>query len=338
MLLPFWLAMAASVALHVGVLLAPGWDLPLDDENDMAVLDATIAMPPPAAKPRPPAPAPTAPVRKRPPLHPPPPATPVAPLASVPGDTPLVPPAAEVAGSGGTGDPLPAPELSVPEPVAVLPAPSFVSRWPRSGRIVYQVMRGKDGFIIGQSEQRWEHDATRYSLHAETETTGLAALFRPARVTQNSHGIFDASGLRPLEFETQRDGKPQSRVRFDLEQGQIVFAKGGSTPYVPAAQDILSLFFQLAALSFDVPAYPLTVATERKVATYAIAVGEEVSLDTTQGVRRVRHLKVTSQARDDATEIWLDVESRLPLKIRHRDRKGEVFDQVVTLIEVDKTP
>jgi hypothetical protein len=225
----------------------------------------------------------------------------------------------------------------VPTADAVLPAPTFVSRWPRSGRIVYQVTRGAGGLIVGQTEQRWEHDDTHYHLHAVAETTGLAALFRPAQVMQESQGTFDAAGLRPLSFETQRNGKPQDSVRFDPEQGRVIFAQGGSAPFVPATQDLLSLFFQLAALSFDVPEYPLMVATGRKVASYAIAVGEEMSLDTPQGVRQVRHLKVTGNAREDATEIWLDVESRLPLKIRHRDRKGDIFDQVVTLIEVDKT-
>ena len=49
----------------------------------------------------------------------------------------------------------------------------------------------------------------------------------------------------------------------------------------------------------------------------------------------IRGPEVTGNAREDATEIWLDVATRLPLKIRHRDRKGEIFDQVAILIDVE---
>jgi hypothetical protein len=329
MLLPFWLALSASVALHIGVLLAPGWGLPFDDEPETVQLDATIALPA-AVAPKPVAQAPSPPRKKRPLARPLPPPTPSAPQAQMPSDSVVAAPDPEPDAPADAS----APVVAEATPV-VLPPPTFADRWPRSGRIVYQVTRGTEGFVVGQSEQRWEHDSQRYRLHAETETTGLAALFRPVKVVQASSGVFDAAGLRPQAFETQRDGKLQGSVRFEPEQGRITLARGASVPFVPAAQDLLSLFYQLAALSFDVPEYPLTVATGRKVATYAIAVGEESMLDTPQGPRRVRHLKVAGTAREDATEIWLDVETRLPLKIRHRDRKGEIFDQIATHIETE---
>ena len=340
MLLPFWLALSASVALHLGVLLAPGWGLPFDDEPETVMLDATIALPAKAA-PKPAVPNPPPPRRKRPAAQTLPPPTPSVPQAAMPAEPapavaappPETPPEA-VSATATEPVAAEAPPASLPE----LPPPTFADRWPRSGRIVYQVTRGEQGLVVGQSEQRWEHDGTRYSLHAETETTGLAALFRPVKVVQDSHGVFDAAGLRPLAFETQRDGKLQGSVRFEPEQGRIVLARGASVPFVPAAQDLLSLFYQLAALSFEVPEYPLRVTTGRKVATYTIAVGEESLLDTPQGPRSVRHLKVTGSARDDHTEIWLDVETRLPLKIRHRDRKGEIFDQIATFIETEPLP
>lgn len=326
MLLPFWLALSASVALHIGVLLAPGWELPLDDEHEMTSIEATITVAP-SSSPRPAVPPP---VKKRPPPKSAPPPTPATPVATVPvaaaPDSEPVAPAAE-------------PEPAVVEaPPAVLPAPTFATRWPRTGRIVYQVTRGEGGLIVGQSEQRWEHDGQRYSLHAETETTGLAALFRPAKVVQDSRGIFDAAGLRPLEFEVLREGKGKDSVRFDPEQGRIILARGDDVPFVPAAQDLLSLFYQLAALSFDVPSYPLAVVTGRKLTTFAINVDAESSLETPQGLRRVRHLKVSAGKQEDSTEIWLDVETRLPLKIRHRDRKGEIFDQVAIVIETETNP
>ena len=329
-MLPLWLAVSASLALHLGVLLAPGWGLPLDDRREATSLDATIAVAPsPAPRPAVPPPAKKSPQPRSAP--PPAPATPVAtvPVESVPASEAAGPVVAEVVAET-------APEaIPVPTADAVLPAPTFAHRWPRAGRIVYQVSWGEQGLIVGQSEQRWEHDGQRYSLHAEIGTTGLAALFRPAKVVQDSRGIFDAAGLRPLEFAVMREGKPKESVRFDPEEGRIVLPRGDNVPFVPAAQDMLSLFHQLAALPFDVPGYPLAVVTGRKLATFAISVGEESSLETPQGLRRVRHLKVSAGKQEDSTEIWLDAETRLPLKIRHRDRKGEVFDQVAIAIETE---
>jgi hypothetical protein len=328
-LLPFWLALSASVALHIGVLLAPGWGLPFEDEPESQTLDATIAMPGPAVTKS----VPVVPARKkRPPPRPSPPPTPAAPVAAVPEESPAESPA----------ETEPAPSESSPvvaesAAVAVSPAPTFASQWPRTGRIVYQVTRGDDGFIIGQSEQSWSHDATTYKLRAVTETTGLAALFRPVKVVQESRGTFDEDGLRPLEFDTQREGKPQDLVRFDPAQGQIILARGGSIAFVPAVQDLLSMFYQLGALSLDVPQFKLSLVTGRKVGTYSASVVHAQKLDTPLGKRRVIHITVAASPSEDSTEIWLDEETRLPLKIRHRDRKGEVFVQVATVIELEKT-
>ena len=338
-MLPLWLAMSASVALHLGALFSPGWSLPLDEEAPPA-LDARLL---PASRPVvKAAPAVSAPVRRpRPrPLQPnvnPPPGQPVTGMPETPAPE-------TVQGQPGA-EPLTAPadqSPSGPEPQLVAdtapPAPSFASQWPRSGRIVYQVTRGEQGLIVGRNEQRWEHDGTHYRLQAESQTTGLAALFRPVRVMQESRGVFDAAGLRPQVFETRRDEKSAESVHFEPEQQRIVLGSGRSEPFVDAAQDMLSLFYQLGSLALQAPRLDVTVATGRKVATYRVVVGEQLALETPAGTRPVRHLKVTGGAGDDNTEIWLDTETRLPLKIRHRDRKGEVFDQVATLIETGSSP
>jgi hypothetical protein len=325
-LLPFWLALSASVALHVAVLTLPGWDLPFDDEPEIPTLDATIAMPAPAVT----KPAPAVPARKkRPPPRPAAPPIPAAPVATVPGDSPVESPA-----ETEPAPPESSPVVAESAAVAVSPAPTFASQWPRTGRIVYQVTRGEGGFIVGQSEQRWTHDATTYRLRAVTETTGLVALFRPVKVVHESRGTFDAAGLRPLEFDTQRDDQPQGSARFDVAQGLIFFGTGQSAAFVPAAQDLLSLFYQLGAIAFDVPQFTLTVMTGRKLATFVVLIGPQQELETPLGTRQTRHLKITGNAREDTSEIWLDVGSRLPLKIRYRDRKGDIFDQVATHIEL----
>lgn len=333
-MLPFWLALAASLTLHLGVLLSPGWSLPMDEEADTSRLEATLVLAPVA----PPTPAPAAaPAVKKPPRskpatpRPAKPPAPAEPQASVP-DIPSPP--AEPESLPVAEEPAPAAgDAPAQAEGAAPPAPTFNTRWPASGRIVYQVTRGEQGFVIGQAEQRWAWDEAHYLLESVAETSGLVALFRPAKVVQTSRGGFDAAGVRPLEFTIERAGRETERVLFDAGEGRIVFSRGDSAPFVAGAQDLLSVFFQLAGLPLDAPEYSVSVATARKLATYRVAVAEAVALETPWGVRQTRHLTIIGRPGEDVTELWLDEQTRLPLKIRHRDRKGEIFDQVVTGIE-----
>jgi hypothetical protein len=257
---------------------------------------------------------------------------PAAPVAA----TEPAPPVGEAAAAAGPAFVPESPVVPEPASAAVPPVPqgfpsvtptfAYASLWPKNGRIVYQVTRGDGGLIVGQGEHRWSHDEQSYELHAVAETTGLAALFRPVQVTQTSRGVFSANGLQPQEFRTERDGKPKSEVRFDAPHDAAL-----------PVQDLLSLFYQLGAASFDVPEFTILVKTGRKVSKFAVVVGEIMKLDSPLGEREVRHLKIAGRSNEDSTEIWLDTLTRLPLKIRHRDRRGEVFDQIATTITLEKT-
>ena len=219
-----------------------------------------------------------------------------------------------------------------------MPAPTFVAdhaaKWPRSGRIVFQVTRGEGGLIVGQSEHRWQHDGASYEITALTETVGLAALFHPAQVTQQSRGSFDAYGLRPLAFEARRADKIKDRISFDPASQQVLLGSGKLAELIPGAQDLLSVFYQLAAVPPEVEGFDLAIAQGRRIMVYKVALVAVGKLATPLGERDVRHYRISAGAKEDSTEVWLDAQLRLPLKIRHRDRKGELFDQMVTQLEV----
>jgi negative regulator of sigma E activity len=55
-------------------------------------------------------------------------------------------------------------------------------------------------------------------------------------------------------------------------------------------------------------------------------------------MRQAVHFKVVGGRQEDHTEVWLDAETRLPLRIRHRDRKGDIFDQIAISIETEPKP
>jgi hypothetical protein len=324
----FGFALAFSLMLHLAALFSPGWRLPFLQPDDDALLATLIVPPPPApvpAAPPPPAPRPkkkATPPAPVPPVVPPEPA-PVEPVAEPAPETEPPPPVEEA--------PAAPPE---PVPAAVPPAPTFAGEWPRAGRIVYQVTRGEGGLIVGQAEHGWQHDGQSYELRAVTETVGLAALFRPARVAQVSRGVFAPEGLQPLEFNSERDGKPKDSVRLDPAQKRIFFGKGNSAEFVPGAQDLLSLFHALSVVRDEGAEYVLVVATGRKLARYQVTLVGAETLATPLGEFETRHIRIAGPAIEDSTEIWYGSDTHLPLKIRHRDRKGEVYDQLVTQIEL----
>jgi hypothetical protein len=360
----FWLALTLSLVLHGGALTLPGWELPdisltaqATPEHMTAVSAVLLAprLPPPLisqVQPPPPPPKP-APKAKPKPYSPPVKSMPQAvlepPVEAVAESLPLPEPGlqteteteaetkaeAEAEAEAGIES---APVVAAAD-AAVPSAPTFADYWPRSGRLVFQVTRGKAGLLIGQAEHRWQHDGIYYHLQATTETIGLAALFRPAQVLQVSRGALRTQGLEPHEFRVERDGKPKNRVHFDHAVGSAMLDNGVRVALPAGTQDLLSLFYALSGLPLEETregGYTLTVATGRKLASYRVTLLGQVALQTPLGDFPTRHLRVLGPAREDMTEIWYGEDSHLPLKIRHHDRKGEIYDQVIMQVELDE--
>lgn len=331
---PFLLALTASLLLHLLVMSSPGWRLPGPEREPIGLPIEAILLAPP----REPAPmsAPAAlPVPRnvaRRPATTPSPASP----AVVPKETsPQLP----ISPRELAPEPPPAPSPVAAE--SAMPVPAFAAAWPRAGRIRYSVTQGENGFVVGQAEHEWRHDNVTYRLRGVTETAGLAALFKATRVVQESQGIFSPEGLQPLEFRNEREGKLKLSLRFDSSQKRVFSSSGASFEMREPTQDLLSLFFQIGALPLERTEFSVAVATGRKLERYTVTILEMLPLETPFGERDTIHLKLPGARggdNDEATEVWLDRPTRLPLKIRHRDRKGEVFDLVATTIELDVQP
>ena len=332
------LALLASLLLHLTMLAAPAWRLPgLDDTPDgdaAPQIEAHLSSPSVRRPPAPAAPARPAPARRqpvatsRPVTAEPASEQPAAPRPAAPPVAVAPQPAADTQG------PIPAPA----EPTAPAVAESTL---PRSGRIRFVVTRGDQGFVIGQSLHRWSHDGKTYTLNNVTETTGLAALFRPVQVTQTSVGDISEDGLRPREFRTGKNGIAGDAASFEWVPMRVMLTAGNPREVAlrPGAQDMLSMFYQFGA---RYPAMPrgineVMVATGRKFERYAFEVVREEMLQTGRGELRTLHLRTAAGV--EAIDIWSGLDLRgLPVKIRYTDREGESFDQVADEIEFEGMP
>ncbi|MCX7897953.1 MAG: DUF3108 domain-containing protein [Rhodocyclaceae bacterium] len=331
--MPLWIAFAASIAAHLVALLIPAWQLPLEEDPppQMAVRLSPPAPPVAVEKKKAPAPFP----HRR--------AAPAAPARTSSDQTeqalPLAQPMAESAVSEstpngkttvGAGEPVFA-ETSVAneeENLPTRPAP-----WPLRAALGFAVSR--NGFLIGESRHLWETDGHGYRLVVEARTTGLAAWVRPVDLRQESRGIV-AGGLQPEEYRVIREGRPREALLFSREEGRIILADGASQPFM-ASQDLISWFYQLAWLDVARTPTQLVVASGRKLAPYRIEIDAEASLvESEAGAWRARRYRVGEGATGEYTEVWLDEKTRLPVLIRHRDRKGDLYEQ--RLMTLDHAP
>ena len=323
----WWVALAASLLVHALVMSSPGWRLPtLDDLLHQEEHIEARLLPPPlpavAVTPKPPAP----PVMAEP--VPPPRSRPARPRAAAtapgPASSPATAAQAESVAAGAAASVAPAPTLAA--------APSAL---PKRARLRFGITMGR-GFIVGRAEHRWTLEGASYTLRATAETIGLAALFKPAVVTQISEGEVLADGLRPNAFRVERGGATGDNATFDWAGGRVAMSPGPrDSAAEPGMQDMLSLFWQLGMLPVSATGMAVTVATGKKIERYVFALAGEEKISTALGERTAIHLKTLGTSGGDATEIWIDVAKRLPLRIRHVDRKGETFDQTVEEMEIE---
>lgn len=309
------LALTISLLIHLAAVSSPAWLVGDWMQEPPVTLEAHLSVPrpgapphpPPAAKPRPsrppavePAPVPAPLAQEGPPVEPSP----------VP-----VPPEPETA-------PTPPPPLEAPPPEV---APLL----PRRGWIQFLISRGDGGLIIGRSIHEWSHDGKRYRLTATSQTTGLAALFKPVKAVQASEGTFVQAELKPATFRYEYGDGVVESAAFDWDAGQVRLGNGQNFGIGEGAEDILSMFYQLIKAAQRGEGFVMAVTTGKKLERYVFDWLDEETLDLKPGRFRAWHVRVRSASGGaDVTDVWLGREvAGLPIRIRFTDRKGEVFDQ-----------
>ena len=227
----------------------------------------------------------------------------------------------------------PAMEIAPEMPSTATSPPAEPARpvLPATGTIRFAIYKESLGLQIGRAEHRWEFNADgSYRLTAVTETSGLAALFKPVRMETESRGRMAAGGLQPETYRSLKNGKDANEsADFDWSTAAVRLARDGSVrPIAPGTQDLLSLNYQLAYLGKLAEGSSMGVVTGKKYERYALdSLGEE-EVETPAGRFRTLHLRAMT---DNITEIWIALDRQhLPVKIRFTDKKGESFEQVAT--------
>jgi hypothetical protein len=322
----FLVALVMSLVLHLGVLSAPSWRFSLfdttGDREETRTITARLSAPP---RPNAPVPAKPRPAKK---IRQPAPAVP-----NVLREAPVAPP--EVVEEQVQEPPRDESTAQVEEALPELLAPRI--SLPRYARIRFRVTMGEGGFVIGQAIQELRHDNSTYEMRSTAATTGLAGFLKPVQVVNISQGDVIGGSLRPRRFRIERDKGNSDWADLDWQSGNVVLSNGRNFPLEAGAQDMLSMFGQLALKLDGMTVLSLPVVTGKKVERYDFSVlGEEV-LATPLGEQRATvHLRGGQANSKESTDVWLGREDALlPVKIRFVDRRGDVYEQIAESIEFD---
>ncbi|OIQ96202.1 hypothetical protein GALL_218310 [mine drainage metagenome] len=212
-----------------------------------------------------------------------------------------------------------APAVKTPVENAAPAEPGSVMSLPHRGRIRYALYR--DGRLIGQRIEQWQHDGNTYAILRRSELSSATA---PALA--QSKGVVSADGLVPLNYQDEMDGEV---VRFDWQALRVAITAGGAASrrleLEAGTQDDLSLPYELGQAVLH--GKPLTAAIASSggiVRRNFEVVGEE---RTAIGGELLRTLHLRSRAA--GLELWLGIDEQyLPLRIRCNDGPDRGLDQV----------
>jgi uncharacterized protein DUF3108 len=331
-------ALLASLLIHLLLILGtPRIDFgSSQDAESPLTLSATLTSPPPVPEPR------VAPTRRA-----------SKPAHEAPRPRPLpAPPPQEPAATAPEPVPVPVPVEEAPPPVeglAPLPDIPFAKRTPppppsavtlpESADLEYAVFYGDSGFRAGRATHSWRLDGERYTIRSAVEASGIVSLFYSGRMIHQSEGRLTAQGLRPERYSLQR-GTPDrmESASFDWANLRSNMSFSGvilQSDLLPGTQDQVSFLHQLPFLLAGESPYSLVIATPRKTNSYEVQVVGKETIKTDAG--EIPTLHVRRAAREDASsmDVWLAPDLYyLPVKLRLRDNKGNLFQQVLTAANV----
>lgn len=216
-----------------------------------------------------------------------------------------------------------------------------LAAWPASGEIRYDVMKGKNGFKLGEGRHRWQHDAKQYLMETELQTTGVAGALFDFSYTQQSRGLINESGLQPERFGVEQSGKKDQFAVFDWNKKQVTVTRHSKTRTAdlqPGDQDVLSIWHYFSTRAPFDGQHELNLVTQRRVNPSVVTVvGEErINLPMGKGLQTL-HVSLMAKSGKMHIDLWLSKQQHLlPLRILIVDDKGDVYDQQATALQLNK--
>lgn len=231
-------------------------------------------------------------------------------------------------------EPLPtepaAPELASAPPASPSQTPVAAMTLPASTRLDYTMTGSAKGLSYhANAELLWHNTGSGYDARMT-----VSALFLGSR-SLSSQGQLGPEGLAPKRFSDK--SRNEVAAHFEPDKGQISFSANTPTlPWVPGAQDRVSVFLQLGGMLAGQPerfapgsSISLYTVGPRDADTWTFLVEAEEQLELPMGT--LRALKLTRQPRreyDQKVEIWFaPALGYLPVRSKVTQHNGDFVDQ-----------
>lgn len=262
-------------------------------------------------------------------------AAPVAEAPAAPASDSL--PAADQTASGPPAPPAPppAPAASAAPPAGPVQTPVTAMALPGSARLSYAMTGSAKGLNYhANARLEWNNAGSSYDARMT-----VGALFLGSR-SLSSRGQIGDQGLAPQRFSDK--GRGEVAAHFEPEKNQISFsANTPSVPWIPGAQDRVSVFLQLAGMLKGNPTgFPvgsnisLYTVGPRDADTWTFLVAAQETLTLPFGV--LNTVKLSRQPRrefDQKVEIWYAPSlGYLPVRSKITQHNGDFVDQQLSAL------
>ena len=230
------------------------------------------------------------------------------------------PPATDASAASATADAASPPAITLVTSVAL----------PASAILTYRMTGNARGLTYHASaELGWRNLGDHYDARMT-----VSALFLGSR-SMASVGQLGTGGLAPTRFSDK--SRSEVAAHFEPDKGLITFsANTPSAPWVPGAQDRVSVFFQISGLMAGNPAnFPvgttvvMYTAGPRSADTWAFTVAAEEVLTLPYGdIQAVKLTRKPQREYDQTVEIWLaPALDYLPVRNKIIQSNGDFIDQ-----------
>ena len=188
---------------------------------------------------------------------------------------------------------------------------------------------GTKGFLAlpVSAELSWMRDGRSYDARLELGLLGLSRV-------QTSKGVVGPRGLEPLRFGDKT--RSEEAAHFQRAKGVVSFSGNGpDAPLMPLAQDLLSVYVQLASMWGANPArfspgmlLPFQLVEKHRAGSRVFTVGatERLKVEGREMVA-IRLVCDPSADYDNRVEVWLaPALEYLPARIRMTQANGDEVD------------
>jgi hypothetical protein len=189
---------------------------------------------------------------------------------------------------------------------------------------------------LGIGEDRLKHDGKQYQVYSDTIPKGIAALFIDT-IRRESKGSITENGLRPVSFIERGRKKGIRAAEFDWTNNRLRLIHGESNQVVDLPKgsiDQASLPYAFAFAGKIPDDFSVHVTDGRRIKEYQYRIIGRERIKSALGEIETIHI----QRRPDPStkrsfEFWVAVEQHyLPVQVRFTDKKGRLFESVVTSI------